>query len=71
MKAVLGWSIIVVGFWLLSAALLWPAFTLLRRRRGKSAALSVGYVAGSAACGLLVFYLIPIAVHGVFGRVAH
>ena len=71
MKAILGWSIIVVGFWVLSAALLWPAFTLLRRRRGRSAALSLCYVAGSAAFGLLAFYLIPIAVHGVFGRVAH
>jgi hypothetical protein len=71
MKAILGWNIIVVGFWVLSAALLWPAFTLLRRRHGGSAALLVGYVAGSAACGILVFYLIPIAVHGVFGRVTH
>jgi hypothetical protein len=71
MKAILGWSIIVVGFWTLSAVLLWPAFTVLRRRRRGSAALSAGYVAGSAACGLLLFYLLPIAVHGVLGRVTH
>jgi len=71
MKALLGWSIIVVGFWLVSAALLWPAFTLLRRRRGNSAALVIGYAAGSAACSVLLFFLIPIAVHGLLGRAAH
>lgn len=71
MKALLGWSVIVVGFWLVSAALLWPAFTLLRRRHGKSASLLIGYAVGSAACSLLLFFLIPVAVHGLLGRAAH
>jgi hypothetical protein len=71
MKALLGWAIIVVGFWSASAALLWPVFTLLRRRRGGSAALLIGYAAGSSACGVLLFYLIPIGVHGLLGRAAH
>jgi hypothetical protein len=70
MRPLLGWGIIVIGFWTLSAALMWPAFTLLRRRRRTSAAIWIGYAAGSAACGFLVFFLIPIAVHGLLGRAA-
>jgi len=71
MRSLLGWCIIVMGFWALSAALLWPAFTLLNRRRRTSAAMLLGYAAGSAVCGLLVFCLIPIAVHALLGRAAH
>jgi hypothetical protein len=70
MRPLLGWGIIVIGFWALSAALMWPAFTLLRRRRRTSATMLLGYAAASAACGFLVFFLIPIAVHGLLGRVA-
>ena len=68
MTAFVGWAIIVMVFCALGLALLWPVYRLVRRSRPGSAALAWIYVTAGAGCGLLAWYVIPLAVHGLFGR---
>jgi hypothetical protein len=70
MTALVGWTIIVLGFGVFSMALLWPVFRLARRHRPGAGGLIWGYVAASAACSVMLWYLIPWAVHGLFGHKA-
>ena len=70
MTAFAGWTIIVLGFGVFSMALLWPLFWLLRRRRPNVGGLIWGYAAATAGCSLMLWYLIPWAVHGLFGHQA-
>jgi hypothetical protein len=68
MTAFLGWIIIVLIFGSFSLALLWPGFRLMRRARAGSRGLLWCYVCATAVCGLGLWYVIPLAVHGLFGR---
>lgn len=68
MTALLGWTIIVLGFGLFSMALLWPLFRLLRRRRPDAAGLIWGYVAATAGCSIMLWYLLPWGIHALFGH---
>jgi hypothetical protein len=70
MTAVIGWVIIVLGFGLVSMALLWPVFRLVRRYRPNAAALAWAYAVATGALGMVLWYLVPLAVHQLFGRVA-
>jgi hypothetical protein len=70
MTAFVGWTIIVLGFGLCSMALLWPVFWLVRRRRPGAGGLIWGYAAATAGCSIMLWYLIPWAVHGLFGHKA-
>jgi hypothetical protein len=60
--------IIVVVFGLFSMALLWPAFKLLRRVRGRFKGYYWVYLFSIAACSLALWYLIPLAVFKLFGQ---
>lgn len=62
--------IIVVVFGLFSVALLWPAFVLLRRVRGRFVGFYWVYLFSIAACSLALWYLIPFAVFKLFGQTA-
>jgi hypothetical protein len=70
MTAFIGWAIIVLGFGLVSMTLLWPIFRLVRRSRAKASGLIWGYAGATAACSIMLWYLVPLAVHALFGRVA-
>jgi len=71
MTAFIGWTIIVAVFWLFSMALLWPAFRLIRRSHPNSWGSLWAYATAAAGCSLVLWYMIPLAVHGIFGRAAH
>jgi hypothetical protein len=71
MTTILGWVIIIGLLAAGSLALCWPAYRLMRRARPDSAGLVWAYVATSAALSLVIWYALPLAVHGVLGRVAH
>jgi hypothetical protein len=68
MTAIFGWTIIILGLGLFSLALLWPVFRLLRRRRPDADSLIWGYAAAAAGCSVVLWHLIPWAVHGLFGH---
>lgn len=70
MTAFVGWTIIVLGFGLLSMLLLWPVFRLVRRFRPNAAGLIWAYAIATAGCSIMLWYLVPWAVHQLFGRVA-
>jgi|GEM_PF-2797615 hypothetical protein len=70
MTAFVGWTIIVLGFGLLSMTLLWPVFRLVRRFRPNAGGLIWAYAAATAGCSIMLWYLVPWAVHELFGRVA-
>jgi len=70
MTALVGWTIIVLGFGLFSMALLWPLFRLLRRRRPNAGGLIWGYAAATAGCSIMLLYLLPWAIHELFGHTA-
>ena len=70
MTAFVGWAIIVLGFGLFSMALLWPVYWLVRRRRPNTGGLIWGYAAATAGCSIMLWYLVPWAVHGLFGHSA-
>ena len=70
MTAFVGWTIIVLGFGLVSMALLWPLFRLVRRFRPGVAGLRWAYAVATAAFAVMLWYLVPLAVHQLFGRVA-
>jgi len=71
MKALVGWTIIVGIFGLISTALLWPAFKLLRRVRPRFKGFYWVYLFSIALCSLALWYLIPFAVFRLFGHTAH
>lgn len=71
MTAFVGWTIIAVVFCAFSSALLWPAFRALRRSYPKSGCLLWGYAIATAACSLGLWFLIPLAIHGLFGGTGH
>jgi hypothetical protein len=71
MTAFVGWLILVLGFCAFSMALLWPVFRLMRRSYPNSLGLLWAYVAAIAGCSLALWYLIPMAVYQLFGRVSH
>jgi hypothetical protein len=71
MTAFLGWTILVVVFCSFSSALLWPAFRALRRSYPNSGHLLWGYAIATVACSLGLWLLIPLAIHGFFGRAGH
>jgi hypothetical protein len=71
MTAVVGWTIIVVVLCAISMGFLWPAFRLIRRSHPASGRLLWAYAAATAVCSLALWYLIPLAVHELFGRAAH
>jgi hypothetical protein len=71
MTAIVGWTIIAVVLCSASALLLWPAFRLMRRFHPDSGALRWAFAAATVGCSLALWYLIPLAVHGLFGRVVH
>jgi hypothetical protein len=68
MTAVIGWLIIVTAFVSFSMMLLWPGFRLVRRSHPGSKAAFWLYLASAVACSVGLWYLIPVAVHGIFGR---
>ena len=68
MTAVVGWLIIVAAFLAVSMMLLWPGFRLVRRSHPGSKAAFWLYLASAVACSVALWYLIPLAVHSVFGR---
>jgi hypothetical protein len=70
MTAFVGWTIIVLGFGLLSMTLLWPVFRLVRRFHPNAGGLIWTYAAATAACGIMLWYLVPWAVHELFGHTA-
>ena len=70
MTAFVGWTIIVVGLGLFSMVLLWPVFRLLRRNRPNGGGLNWAYAAATAGCSVMLWYLIPIAVHAFLGHAA-
>jgi hypothetical protein len=70
MRAIAGWIIIGVAFCAISMALLWPIFLLLRRFNANSGRLLWAYAAATAACSSALWYLIPFAIHELFGRAA-
>jgi hypothetical protein len=71
MTAWLGWTLIVVALGAFSLAVLFPAFWLVRRHCPRFKRAAWAYVAASAVSGVLVWYAIPVAVHGIFGHAAH
>ena len=68
--AILGWIIIGFIFGLLSLALLWPGYRLVRRAHPNALWLLRGYFTATAVCSVILWRLIPLVVHGLFGRVA-
>ena len=70
MTAFIGWTIIVLGFGLFSAALLWPVFQLVRRYRPDAGRLIWAYAAATVGCSVMLWYLVPWAVHELFGHSA-
>ena len=71
MIAVLGWLIIVTAFFSFSMMILWPGFRLVRRSHPGSKAVVCGYVASVVACSVVLWFVIPLAVHGIFARTVH
>jgi predicted PurR-regulated permease PerM len=67
MKSLLGWFIIVAGLGFVSLVLLSP-FYLWARRRRRSRATLLSYLAASALCGTAIWICIPWLVHGLFGH---
>ena len=70
MTTILGWVIIIVLLVAASLTLCWPAYWLMRRARPDSAGLVWAYVATSGALSLIIWFALPLAVHGAFGRIA-
>jgi hypothetical protein len=68
MTALVGWTIIVLGFGLFSMALLWPLFRLLRRYRPNAGNLIWSYAAATAGCSIMLWYLLPLAIHALLGQ---
>jgi hypothetical protein len=71
MAAFEGWIIIAAVLGLLSAALLWPGFLLLRRLRPAAKGWWWSYAAATLACAVALWYLIPLLVWTLFGHHAH
>jgi hypothetical protein len=71
MQAFAGWMIIAVFFALVSAALLWPAFWLIRRLRPGLRGLRWTYTAATVGFAVVLWYAIPFGVHAIFGRAGH
>jgi hypothetical protein len=63
---VLGWLVIAGLMALSSAAVLWPAFALLRRLWPDVSLPRWGYVLAIAAGGVATWHLIPVAVATLF-----
>jgi len=68
MKSFLGWLIFCVLLCLPGMLLLWPLRVLVRRRNPGAGSPVWIYLAASAASGLLLWYVIPPAVHWAFSR---
>jgi hypothetical protein len=68
MTAVVGWLIIVATFIAFSMMLLWPGLRLVRRSHPGSKAVLWVYLASAVVCSVALWYLIPLAVHGIFAR---
>ena len=66
-----GWIIICTGFSLVSAALLWPAYRLTRRRHPGLRHPAWLFAAATVLCSITLWYLIPLAVWALYGRVPH
>ena len=71
MASVGGWIIICAGLSLLSAALLWPGYRLMRRRLPQLRHPGWAYAGATALGGLVLWYLIPLAIWALFGRAGH
>jgi hypothetical protein len=71
MQAFLGWTVIVVVFYSVSMALLWPVFWFIRRLRPNVRGLRWVYAAASVGCGFALWYSIPWGVYQIFGRASH
>jgi hypothetical protein len=49
-------------------ALLWPLFRLLRRYRPNAGNLIWSYAAATAGCSIMLWYLLPLAIHALLGQ---
>jgi hypothetical protein len=68
MQALVGWTIIAAIFCSVGAAVLWPAFWLLRRWRPNLRGLRWAYAAATVGFGVALWYAIPFGVYEFFGR---
>ena len=70
MTAIIGWTIIAVTFYLFGAALLWPVYRVMRRTFPAFRSLSWVYASAAAACGVAIWFVLPVAIHHFLGQKA-
>jgi hypothetical protein len=71
MTSLLGWLILAVGLYLVSAALLLPALVVVRHRLRRSRTLLVAAWAAPAVGAVALWFLIPLVVGLTMGRAPH
>jgi hypothetical protein len=70
MTSLLGWMIITLAFAAISLGLLYPGYRVARRSYPESRKIRWIYAVAAAACGMALWFLLPVVVHQFFGRAA-
>jgi hypothetical protein len=70
MTSLLGWTIIILTFACISMGLLYPVYRVARRRYPQSTHLWWVYGVAIGACGVALWFLLPLIVHRFFRHIA-
>jgi hypothetical protein len=68
MRALLGWGIIALVFCSAGALLAFPVHRLTRRLGVQAPQARWVFVTLTLSCSVALWYLVPLAVHKIFGR---
>ena len=68
MTSLVGWTVIILTFVMISTGLLYPGYRLARRGYPGSTRIRWAYSVAVTICAVALWILLPVLVHALFPR---